>query len=308
MFFEGTEKKLQVIFKPDTLPLRAMDSSFWQKVVNAANAAILSSITNEHCDAYLLSESSLFVWDDRLTLITCGETTLVNSAIELFKYFNKNNIQSLMYQRQNEFRSVLQQTSFKQDVEVLLRYISGQAIQIGHLDGHHHHFFSSFADIIKASSNNIFELKMYNIGGKITDYLLDENCDSDGVRIHLNIHSLFSGFKIDDFIFEPFGYSINGLQDEKYFTIHVTPQSESSYASFETNIDLTVSSLNIIATLLDIFKPVSWDIISFNNKHTSSSNNNWKLAESAFSLSNGGDIHYENFHKPETQILLPTFI
>jgi S-adenosylmethionine decarboxylase len=40
---------------------------------------------------------------------------------------------------------------------------------------------------------------------------------------------------VDAFAFDPCGYSCNGLLGNHYFTIHATPQSGSSYASFETN-------------------------------------------------------------------------
>lgn len=68
---------------------------------------------------------------------------------------------------------------------------------------------------------------------------------------------------VDDYIFDPCGYSANGLLDEFYYTIHVTPESQCSYASFETNIP--VGFLNspggytayngIIQKVVDIFKP-----------------------------------------------------
>ncbi len=306
MFFEGAEKKFQLICKPDTIPLRAMDSSFWAKIVKAANAEILSSISNEKCDAYLLSESSLFVWDDRFILITCGETALVKSALEYFRLLDKNHIQTFVYQRQNEFRSLLQLTSFKQDVEELKSHINGSAVQIGELDGHHHHFFTSCNNDAGVIQPKTTELKMYNLNGSITDFLSDKMCTAEGVREYLKIDSLFTNFIIDDFVFEPSGYSINGLKGYEYFTIHVTPQKENSYASLETNINLSNSPLNIFGTLLNIFRPVSWDVISLNqNKRLNSSISYWKLAECDFQIGNGINIQYENYHKPDTQNLKP---
>ncbi|KAH7057590.1 adenosylmethionine decarboxylase [Linnemannia elongata] len=63
--------------------------------------------------------------------------------------------------------------------------------------------------------------------------------------------TLFPEAEIDSFLFTPCGYSANALLKQssstgagagKYFTIHVTPEPVCSYASFETNIPVRLSS------------------------------------------------------------------
>ena len=49
------------------------------------------------------------------------------------------------------------------------------------------------------------------------------------------IDLLLPGSSIDGFLFNPCGYSCNGLLDDTYFTIHITPEPECSFVSFETN-------------------------------------------------------------------------
>ena len=40
--------------------------------------------------------------------------------------------------------------------------------------------------------------------------------------------------EIDDYVFEPCGYSMNGVQrDGTFSTVHITPEDGFSYASFE---------------------------------------------------------------------------
>ena len=78
-FFEGPEKKLELAVT-DGVSLRAQGDEFWNRVVAASGAHVLSVLRGESCDAYLLSESSLFVFDGYLTMITCGQTRLVDAA------------------------------------------------------------------------------------------------------------------------------------------------------------------------------------------------------------------------------------
>ena len=40
-----------------------------------------------------------------------------------------------------------------------------------------------------------------------------------------------------DVLFEPCGYSLNAMKGDTYYTMHVTPEEDFSYASFETNLD-----------------------------------------------------------------------
>ena len=72
MFFEGSEKKIQVVVTEAHKGLRKRPKDFSRELVHNCNATILSELSNNYCDSYLLSESSLFVWDDRILMITCG--------------------------------------------------------------------------------------------------------------------------------------------------------------------------------------------------------------------------------------------
>jgi hypothetical protein len=49
------------------------------------------------------------------------------------------------------------------------------------------------------------------------------------------ISSLCPGAIIDETAFTPCGYSMNAILHDAYYTIHITPEAECSYASFETN-------------------------------------------------------------------------
>lgn len=84
--FEGPEKLLEVWFSASaaTTPacavsggLKAVPSEVWKDMLDLVNCKVLSIIESEHVDAYLLSESSMFIFPHKLILKTCGTTTLL---------------------------------------------------------------------------------------------------------------------------------------------------------------------------------------------------------------------------------------
>ncbi|CAG8956282.1 hypothetical protein HYFRA_00003662 [Hymenoscyphus fraxineus] len=84
--FEGPEKLLEVWFAaaPELLPpgakkngLKAVSSETWKGMLDLVNCKVLSVVESDHVDAYLLSESSMFVFPHKLILKTCGTTTLL---------------------------------------------------------------------------------------------------------------------------------------------------------------------------------------------------------------------------------------
>jgi diaminopimelate decarboxylase len=87
--FEGPEKKLDVVFAPTagsgTDPgaaspsLRTLPRATIDALLTSASCTVLSVISSDTTDAYLLSESSLFVSDTRFLIKTCGTTTLLHA-------------------------------------------------------------------------------------------------------------------------------------------------------------------------------------------------------------------------------------
>ena len=82
----GPEKLLEVWFAPglDALPataakdgLKSVPSEIWKEMLDIVHCKVLSVVESEHLDAYLLSESSMFVFSHKLILKTCGTTTLL---------------------------------------------------------------------------------------------------------------------------------------------------------------------------------------------------------------------------------------
>ena len=55
--------------------------------------------------------------------------------------------------------------------------------------------------------------------------------------------------------------------NDRYFTIHITPQEECSYISFESNVDLSVFDQKLFQKLYQTCQPQSFDILLFQMSH-----------------------------------------
>jgi len=115
--------------------------------------------------------------------------------------------------------------------------------------------------------------------------------NADQLTKKTGIADLIPGALLDSFLFEPCGYSMNGiLSNGGYFTIHVTPEDEFSYVSFETNVPQE-SYTELIASILDIFKPGKALITLLANE-----------ASMANDKENHGVSSYENYRRMDHQM------
>lgn len=266
MFFEGSEKKVEIVVSSDTPSLRGLPKSFWAELVSRCNATILSELHNDKMDAYLLSESSLFVWDDRMLMITCGVITLVDSVEYFVNHVGHAAITMASFQRKNEYQSHLQKSSFDQDLARLNQLMAGKAYRLGRLDGHHNYIWHLDKPYQPQADDITTELLMYHIDGPAAEYLRSDNQSVAGIAALLQLETLFPGFEIDGYLFEPYGYSMNGIKGDQYITMHITPQEDTSYVSFETDINIPQECPQLLARLTAILQPSSYDLITFNTE------------------------------------------
>jgi S-adenosylmethionine decarboxylase len=264
LFFEGSEKKAQIIINVDKLSLlNDIDDVFWDALVNSCGAKILSSMTNTNCKALLLSESSLFIWHHKLLIITCGTSQLVK-AIEFFlDSYPIDIVQQISYQRKNEYFSHAQPSCFSQDVKTLRQYISGKAYRFGDLDSHHNYLFHQDNNFKANINDKSYEIVAYHISEAASQLLTDSNLTALSIRNMFHIGELFADFDIDDHVFTPFGYSLNGINNDKFFTIHITPQAESSYISVSANFDL----ISLLPQLIKMLAPTTIDVLTSNESN-----------------------------------------
>ncbi|MFM2485381.1 adenosylmethionine decarboxylase [Celerinatantimonas yamalensis] len=304
MFFEGSEKKIEIVMRPGVASLRALGREYWQRIVQRARADIISSVSNEQCDAYLLSESSLFVWDNRFLMLTCGTTTLVDAALQFISDHGRDALDFFSYQRKNEYQPHRQRTTVTDDLQKLREILPVQAHQLGYLDTHHHFLFHYAHPHYQPPPADITsELLMYHISEQAAQLLIKPQTTAS-IRQLLALDQLLPEFQLDDFVFDPFGYSVNAIRGEHYATIHITPQQCSSYVSFETNLDLGDKSSWMVSKLLDCLKPRSWDCIGFNSSPRVLNIPDYQpLGQCQLTLPCGYQVDF-NYHLDKRQIAL----
>ncbi len=267
MFFEGAEKRIEMVIDDHGIGFRDRETLFWQTVLAKAGASILSKTTNEYCDAYVLSESSLFVWQDKLILITCGNTCLIESILAIVETIGTTRIKGLCYQRKSELYPHLQQSHFEDDFQRLNAYFEGKAYRLGHLDGHHHYLFTYGSMKHSLQMTPCFTgIQQHHIQGDLAEYLCSEKQDKEHIIQQLGLTQLLPEFQFDDHLFTPYGYSVNAIWQDLYVTVHITPQRSNRYISIETNIPQSELVVNLFHRLFTIFMPQSWDVISFNQE------------------------------------------
>lgn len=263
MLFEGPEKKLEILTAEPFPSLRTLGDDFWLKIVQRAKARILSLVSTDACDAYLLSESSLFVCDRRVVMITCGRTMLIDAALEILDRIPSETVASLIYERKNENFPELQQTTFEEDVARLCAKAAGTAVNFGDRAADHIDLFHLDRPFEPDPGDATLEILMYDMPPDVSRLFSKESSPVD-LRGRIGLVEMFPGFLFDDHLFDPAGYSFNAVMGEFYTTLHVTPQRKGSYTSFETNYRMGVEEVDLVVSrVLGFFRPARSDVLLF---------------------------------------------
>jgi len=256
--FEGPEKRLEIILHSKQHRAWLNNDAAWERVVKAVGASIISKISNKYINSYLLSESSLFVWNHRILLITCGSTTPVMALPEILKIIKKENISSIIYERKKN--SFSQKQTFGDDASYIAKFFKGETLRLGISGESYMDIFYSLCSASRAVRPRSLQLFMYNLDrSAMKIFYKKESKTPRQAACVLGIDKLYPHAVTDAYLFSPYGYSINGIMDNNYFTIHVTPQPEGSYASFDTSL-ITKDSVLMIKKVLSIFKPEKYSL------------------------------------------------
>jgi S-adenosylmethionine decarboxylase len=307
--FEGPEKTIEVCFEPgigNENGLRDLTRQQLDHLCTQAKCTILSHISSNHLDAYVLSESSLFVYKHRWIMKTCGTTTLLRCLNSLFEYADNlgMTIRWVGYSRKNLNNPSAQswphsnfgdEIAFLNSNKKLQERLNGVGHILGPVTGDH--WFVYVADLPRFSAvslppipseislpygtlqlptmipviaekpplpaDSISSLEGITLNMMMFDLDLEvakifykkEGCETgEAMTRAAGIHHIVPGATIDAAAFTPCGYSMNSILHDSYSTIHITPEPQCSYASYETNTSLP-SYLPLVRNVLNVFGP-----------------------------------------------------
>lgn len=264
--FEGAEKKLEVILSSPQANLRSNADKRWNRVVEASRALILSHVATESLDAYLLSESSLFVWEDRILMITCGKTTLVKALPEILNIVGKENVAHLFYEQKDFLFPDKQPSNFETDAAFIKAYCPGKTYSFGAPSRDHVNVFYWSRQHVESEPDVTLEILMNDPAPSVMEFFSEKNSGTaDRAESRSGLKNILQQRMLTDgYLFSPHGYSLNGVLHDNYVTVHVTPQPENAYTSFETNM-IEKDYAGMVNKVVSVFRPERFTVVLTKN-------------------------------------------
>lgn len=286
--FEGFEKRLEVSFfepgmfaDPTGMGLRSLTKSQLDEILKPAECTIVSSLSNDYLDSYVLSESSLFVYPYKIIIKTCGTTKLLLSIPAILKLASTISlaVRSVRYTRGSFIFPGAQSfphRSFAEEVAVLDNYfgklgLASKAYMMGSPDQERKwHVYSADAELASLvwgtrKSDSVYTLEMCMTGldrERASVFYKTHESSAATMTEDSGIRKILPQSEICDFEFEPCGYSMNSIEKDAISTIHVTPEDGFSYASFEAmGYDFNEVDLSkLLERVLVCFQPAEFSV------------------------------------------------
>jgi len=289
--FEGYEKRLELVF---SLPrcggaraqhgLRLLPVGALREALEAVQCTVVSAAGNAAFDAYVLSESSLFVYPSRAILKTCGATRLLRAVPVLLRAAGDElglALRSCRYSR-GSFLFPEAQPFPHADFADEVRYLDG-AVPSGlrfrrssvmmppddcrhrwhvytastsdHDDDHDFNGVTHFTvEVCMTELDRTLARRFFLTPGdalRTSHATGDAMTAASGLGGVINPRSVVFGYA-----FAPCGYSMNALDGARYATVHVTPEDGHSYASYERG-GADAGALASIGKAVAVFRPAT---------------------------------------------------
>jgi S-adenosylmethionine decarboxylase len=291
--FEGPEKTMEVVFRSDKGPeegLRTLTRTQLDFLCTKAKCSIVHHISNQHMDAYVLSESSLFVYKHRFIMKTCGTTTLLRCLSSLLEFADAMGMEFTWvgYSRKNLLFPTQQlwphsnfgdEIRYIQTHDKLQNRLQGTGYILGPITGDHWFVYvadhSETSPLFKRtplyiapppSNERTLNMMMFDMAPEVASVFYQANTPSGKeMTLKSGINHLCPGALIDEMAFTPCGYSMNAILHDAYSTIHITPEPQCSYASFETNTMLE-NYQPMVRNTLSVFRPQRFVLTMFGDQ------------------------------------------
>jgi S-adenosylmethionine decarboxylase len=154
-----------------------------------------------------------------------------------------------------------QPADFEEDVASIEQYFPGKSYRLGPANRDHVHVFYSSHAKPQTKPDATLQVLMRDFDQSVTDLFCSRNnFSTDQLNRRSGLDRIYPDMERDGYIFSPCGYSLNGIYHKNYFTVHVTPQTEGSYASFETNV-IESDFSGIISNIVSVFKPQKFSLL-----------------------------------------------
>jgi S-adenosylmethionine decarboxylase len=274
--FEGPEKRLEVIVRGDAAlaagGFRQAERATWDAIIGVLNAKIVNHVANDSLDAYVLTESSLFVYPHKLILITCGTTVLLKALDPILELVAKleMEVEWASFMRKNftyPWEQIGPHATMETEYSYLKKYFpKGAPFIFGPIDSDHYFAFV-FDDMIRpcVEDDTQVSMTMYDMDPEVAKHFYSDKFldgpDTDPIREATKLNTLVcDGWTVQDLQFEPCGYSINAIRGDAYQTMHITPEAHCSFASYETNMPVSnvAEQLNKV---LKVFSPQRFSVL-----------------------------------------------
>ncbi|CAI0427688.1 unnamed protein product [Linum tenue] len=283
--FEGFEKRLEIsfseapIFKdPNGLGLRALTRPQIDSFLDAAKCTIVSSLSNDEFDSYVLSESSLFIYPLRLVIKTCGTTKLLAAVEPILDLAGSLSlaVADVLYSRGSFIFPSVQPAphrSFSEEVAALNEFF-GDLDHNAYVLGDPEHSWHVYSATVAGKKNNpspslendviTLEMCMTGLDKKKAAVFFKGSPAATALEMtkQSGICDIIPGHTICDFDFDPCGYSMNGIEGTAHSTVHVTPEDGFSYASYEAmGFDAGAIPLDaLVGRVLKCFEPRNFSV------------------------------------------------
>mmetsp|Transcript_86514 Transcript_86514/g.231911 ORF Transcript_86514/g.231911 Transcript_86514/m.231911 type:complete len:788 (+) Transcript_86514:206-2569(+) len=273
--FEGPEKTVTICFKPRRMSvptLRQVPKGVWDKILEHAKCEILSVVDSttmtlapikEDGDSkakkraatkgitgYMLSESSLFLGDYTVTLKTCGTTTplaalqpLLDEVVPSWRQKGADRCVKFVTFARLGYMFPKDQidvhVSWEKEVEYLQQFFDGVPVVLGSkANAEHHVYVANYLGPSEVVDHVITQVALTGLTEKEAFSKFVGGDEGDRAAMQRAWKALHPDATLDQWYFDPVGYSANAVAGAHYTTIHATPQPASSYVSVETTMPL----------------------------------------------------------------------